>query len=153
MPSAGQTAIVNAVGAGTGTGVIFTEWAAYNQTVGVYTTLANLLCFTRSSGNSTALTFTLTSTGHPIWNGLSTTFTTTVSLGVNVSGTTLNSGATQIASCSQCGTFGVAVRDPSTTGRVVQIAHAAGYLSEAWYNDTNLTKMMANSALWAARCD
>ena len=49
--------------------------------------------------------------------------------------------------------YGVAVKDPSTTGRVVQIAHAAGYLTTAWYNDTNLTKMMANAALWAARCN
>jgi len=151
MPSAGQTAIVNAVGASTGTGVIFTEWAAYNDTVGVYTTLFPLLCYTRSSGTTSTLTFTLTQTGHPIWNGLPTTFTTTTSLGANISGT-LQTGAIQIASCTQCGTYGVAVRDPSSTGRVVQIAHAAGYLSETWYNETNLTKMMSNAALWAARC-
>ena len=152
MPSAGQTAIVNAVAAGTGTGVIFTEWAAYNNTVSVYTTLEPLLCFSRSSGTTSTLTFTLTSSGHPIWNGLSTTFTTTVTLGANISGT-LASGATEIASCSQCGTYGVAVKDPASTGRVVQIAHAAAYESDAWYNDTNLTKMMSNAALWAARCD
>ncbi len=152
MPSAGQTGIVNAVGAGTGTGLIFTEWAAYNATVNVYATLDTLLCYARSSGTTSTLTFTLTASGHPIWNGLATSFTTSVSLGANVSSTTLNSGATQIATCTECGTFGVAVRDPSSTGRVVQIAHAAAYSGAAWYNDTNLTKMMSNSALWAARC-
>jgi hypothetical protein len=152
MPVAGQTGIKNAVGASTGTGVIFTEWAAYQVSISLYTTLAPLLCYSRASGNTSALTFTLTSSGHPIWNGLSTTFTTSLTLGSNISGT-LASGCTEIASCTQCGTYGVAAANPSSTGRVVQIAHAAGYLSEAWYNDANLTKMMANAALWAARCD
>ena len=152
MPSAGQTAIVNAVGASTLTGVIFTEWAAYENTVSQYLTLEPLLCFSRSSGTTSTLTFSLVQTGHPIWNGLPTSFTTTVSLGANISGV-LASGATEVASCTQCGTYGVAVKDPASTGRVVQIAHAAAYLSEAWYNDSNLTKMMANAALWAARCD
>jgi hypothetical protein len=152
MPAAGQTAIVNAVGAGTQTGVIFTEWAAYMNTTSMYTTLQPLLCFSRSSGVTSTLTFTATQSTHPIWAGLPTTFTTTVTLGANISGT-LASGAVQIASCSQCGTYGVAVKDPTTTGRVVQIAHAAAYSGTAWYNDTNLTKMMANAANWAARCN
>jgi hypothetical protein len=75
-----------------------------------------------------------------------------VSLGANISGATLTTGCTEIASCTECGTFGVAARDSTTQGRIVQIAHAAAY-SGAWYSDTNLTKMMANAALWAARCD
>lgn len=152
MPSAGQSAITTQVGASTATGVIFTEWAAYQVLNGRYTTLSPLLCFTRSSGITSTLTFTLTATGHPIWNGLASSFTTSVTLGGNISGT-LQTGATEIASCSQCGTYGVAARDPTGTGRVVQIAHAAAYGGYAWYNDANLTKMMANAALWAARCD
>jgi hypothetical protein len=152
MPAGGQTSIANAVAGSALTGVIFTEWAAYEVLYSKYTTLAPLLCFTRSSGTTSTLTFSLVQTGHPIWNGLATSFTTSVTLGANISGT-LNSGATEIASCTQCGTYGVAVRDPSSTGRVVQIAHAAAYSGYAWYSDSNLTKMMANSALWAARCD
>jgi len=150
MPSGGQSAIVNAVGASAQTGVIFTEWAAYMVSIGDYTTLSPLILFTRSSGYTGALTFTLTQSGHPIWNGLPSSFTT-ASLGSNISGT-LASGAIQIASCTQCGQYGVAAKDTGTTGRIVQIAHAAAY-SGSWYTDTNLTKMMANAALWAARCD
>ncbi len=121
MPSAGQTAIVNQVGASTTTGVIFTEWAAYQVSISLYTTLAPLLCFSRSSGITSTLTFSLVATGHPIWNGLASSFTTSVTLGANISGT-LASGATEIAGCTQCGTYGVAAKDPGGTGRVVHIS-------------------------------
>jgi hypothetical protein len=150
MPLAGQQNVLAAVNSGA-TGLIETEWVAYELTTSHYQTYAPLVLFTRASGTTMTLTFTLTQAGHPIWNGLPNSFTTSLSLGANISGT-LQNGAVQIAGCTQCGTVGVAARD-GANGRIVQIAHAAGYLSEAWYNDANLKLMMTNSVQWAARCD
>lgn len=147
MPAAGQTSIV-AAQAGT-TGVIFTEWAAYMNTTSFFLTLKPLVLFPRSSGTTAALTFTSV-VSHPIWNGLPSSFTTTSALGANV-GSTLNAGAVLIASCSQCSNAGVAVKDTGQ-GRIVQVAHAAGY-SGTWWTDPNLSKMLSNAALWAARCN
>ncbi len=150
MPGAGQTAITSAQNGGQ-TGVIFTEWAAYNVGANIYQTLKNILLFTRSSGFETPQTYTLTQNGHPIWNGMPNNFTTSVSVGGNIGNTLINSGV-QIATCSQCSSIGVAVRDASGA-RIVQLAHAAGYNNYQWYNDANLSKMMANASLWAARCN
>ena len=147
MPAGGQSAIIAAQAANTG--VVLTEWAAYMNTTNFFLTLKPLVLFPRTSGTTSTLTFTSV-VAHPIWNGLPSTFTTTSTLGANT-GSALNAGAVLIASCSQCSNAGVAVRD-TTGGRIVQIAHAAGY-SGTWWTDPNLTKMMSNAALWAARCN
>ena len=149
MMLAGQTNIVSAVNSGV-TGLVETEWVAYELTVSHYQTYAPLVIFSRSSGTTMPLTFTLTQNGHPVWSGLPQTFTTNVSLGANISGV-LQNGGVQIAGCTQCGAIGVAVRD-GANGRIVQMAHAAAYLSYAWYNDPNLVLLMQNSVQWAARC-
>ena len=117
---------------------------------GRYLTLQPLLLFPRTTGYASAMTFNLTAIGHPIWNGIPSTFTT-ISL-LSSSGALIG-GATQVASYTQSGNNpGVAVRN-NGGGRIVQIAHSAGYLNQLWYNDANLTKMMSNAALWAARCN
>jgi hypothetical protein len=149
MPVAGQQSILSAVNTGS-TGLVETEWVAYEVAFSRYQTYAPLVLVSRSSGTTSTLSFALTQNGHPIWNGVASTFTTNVALGANVSGS-LQNGGTQIASCTECGGIGVAVRD-NGNGRVVQIAHAAGYNMAAWYNDANLKTMMTNSAQWAARC-
>jgi hypothetical protein len=146
MPVAGQQSIVTAQAANTG--VYITEWVAYQIGNGQYATFKPLLLFPRTSGNTSALTFTNTVV-HPIWNGLPSTFTS-ATLGSNI-GSVLNAGATQIATCSQCTGIGVAVKDQGQ-GRIVQVAHAAGY-SGSWWTDPNLSKLMSNAALWAARCN
>ncbi len=147
MPAAGQSSIVAAQAGNTG--VILTEWAAYMNTTNYFLTLKPLVLFPRSSGTTAALTFTSV-VAHPIWNGLPSSFTTTSALGANV-GSTLNAGAVLIASCTQCTNAGVAVKDLGQ-GRIVQIAHAAGY-SGTWWTDPNLSKLTSNAALWAARCN
>jgi Stigma-specific protein, Stig1 len=148
MPNAGQTSIVNAQ-AGT-TGVVMTEWAAFEVSQSRYQTLKSLILFPRTNGTTSTLQFKNT-VAHPIWNGLPASFTTTVATGSNV-GSVLNAGATTIATCVECNNIGVAVLDKGA-GRIVQVAHAAGYNNTAWYNDPNLSLMTANAANWAARCN
>ena len=150
MPALGQSAIVSAQQAGAG--VVMTEWAAYEVSSNAWTTLAQLVLLKRDSGNTGTLTFTLETTGHPIWTGLPTSFTTVNTMGSNV-GATVQNGGTRIAGCTQCGGAGVVVKD-GAGGRIVQIAHAANYSTgaQAWTNDTNVRQMMVNAVRWASRC-
>jgi hypothetical protein len=148
MPAGGQTAIVTAQAGKTG--VVFTEWAAYQVSNARYATLAPLILFPRAGGTTAALQFTLTAANHPLWTGLPNTFTTNVAMGANT-GNTLQNGGVQIATCTQCTSLGVAAR-PSPNGRIVQLAHAAAYNGAAWYNDANVAKLTANAALWGAGC-
>lgn len=153
MPAAGQTSIVNANAAGTG--VVALEWMAYFIGNGQWQTLKSLQLLQRSSGTTAKLTFTLQAPNHPIWDGVPTTFTTTYSLGANM-GSTLVNGGVQIASCAECSSAGVVVKD--ATGRMVQIAHAGNYdqtsanAALTWKNDVNTTRMLTNAVKWAARC-
>lgn len=147
MNGGGQQSIITAQAANTG--VIFTEWFAYLVGNNQYTTLKPLMLFSRGGGNTGNLTFTSTM-AHPIWAGLPSSFNTTSQLGSNT-GNSLVNGGVQIATCTQCTSIGVAVKDAGQ-GRIVQVAHAAGY-SGTWWTDPNLSKMTANAALWAARCN
>ncbi|MFN7131458.1 MAG: Ig-like domain-containing protein, partial [Myxococcales bacterium] len=149
MPAAGQTAITSANSSGTG--VVLMEWAAYHVLNNRWQTLRNLLLFSRTSGVSGNLTFSLESSGHPIWEGVPGTFTTSVAMGANV-GNTLINGGQRIAGCSQCSSIGVAVRD--SVGRIVQLAHAGNWNNggTAWTSDANTTRMTVNSVRWAGRC-
>jgi uncharacterized protein YbaA (DUF1428 family) len=152
MPNGGQTAITSAQ-ASSGVGVILTEWAAYEVSTGKYQILKSLLLSPRQSGDVQKMTFTQAA-NHPIWTGLPNSFTTVFGMGFNKS-STLQNGATMIASCSQCQNVGVAVKDGTgNTGRIVQIAHAGNFSTGgmAWSGDTNVTKMLTNSIGWAARC-
>jgi hypothetical protein len=150
MPNAGQQAIANAQA--NGVGVVMTEWVAYEIEQNRYQALKPLLLVPRKNGVYTKLTFT-SQVAHPIWTGLPASFTTTNSMGANVS-STLVGGATSIATCPQCQNIGVAVKDAMNQGRIVQIAHAASFMGgvQVWSNDANTTKMMTNSVGWAARC-
>ena len=155
MPAAGQTAITGANTAGVG--VVFDGWAAYkvNLYPATFTTLRSLLLMQYSIyGGTTPTSYTLTTTGHPIWNGLPSTFASTASIYV-VRGPLINSG-TAIATCTQCvGTgysgAGVAVRE-TTGGRLVQVAHSTNAYGYIWQTDTNLMTMFVNAAKWATRC-
>ena len=151
MPSAGQTDIVNAHNAGTGTGVIFIEWTGFEVTSGRYQTLKQINLINYSGYFFGAQDYTLKISNHPIWNGVSSSFTTSTSISCTVQSTLQNSGTT-LASSTACG-IGVAILDPTLTGRIVDFAEAGAYSGATWYNDTNLLKVIANSALWAARCD
>jgi hypothetical protein len=150
MPVLGQSAIVSAQQGGAG--VVLTEWAAYEVSLGAWTALSQIVLLQRDSGNTGTLTFALESVGHPIWAGLPASFTTASAMGSNV-GATLKNGGTRIAGCTQCGGAGVVVKDEAG-GRVVQIAHAANYGSgaQAWTSDANIRQMMVNAVRWASRC-
>jgi hypothetical protein len=149
MPVAGQNAIATAQAAGTG--VVFTELAAYSAQ-NYWTSLDPLVLFSYGTFHSTTpVTWTLTSSGHPIWDGLSTSFSTSISS--HISGT-LATGAVSIATMTISGvTYGnaVVVRD-NGGGRIVHIAHTAGYSNTTWYNDASLSGLFVNSAKWATGC-
>jgi len=152
MPIAGQQSIVNAQ-QNNRIGVVLTEWAAYFVLNGKWSVLSSLLLASRITGVTGSMTFTLINNGHPIWNGLATSFSTSVKLGYSTLGTP-KSGNTVIANCAVCGTSVVIVR-PSlgAAGRIVQIAHAGHYSSGGFYwgNDANVETMMINAVKWAAR--
>ncbi|CAF0985104.1 unnamed protein product [Adineta steineri] len=156
MPASGQQSILNAQ-QNNATGVVLTEWAAYQFSIGLWTTLLPLQLFTRSAGTTTNITMNLTIPNHPIWTNLSASFTSTSIVGCNTGGSLINNG-TVLATCLQCdGGPGVAVRPSSilaTVGRVVQIAHAGHYTVGGanfnWANDINLSTMMINAVKWAA---
>jgi hypothetical protein len=154
MPSAGQSALVQAQAAGTG--VVLTEWASYHVASSRWLTLGSLtlISYRAGSNGAVATDYQLTSAGHPLWNGLPGSFTTTV--GVHHARGVLTNGGTMIARCTACaGTgysgAGVAVKDAGG-GRIVHLAQAAGYESARWYDDANLLTLLTNSAKWAGRC-
>ncbi|CAF0810334.1 unnamed protein product [Adineta steineri] len=156
MTTNGQQSILNAQ-QNNATGVVLTEWAALQFNNGFWTILRPLQLFTRSSGSTTNITMNLTIPNHPIWNNLSTSFTSTSIVGYNTGGLLINN-STILASCSQCGGGpGVAVRPssiPAIIGRIVQITHAGHYTSGianfSWANDINLSTMMINAVKWAS---
>jgi len=151
MPAAGQASIVAAQAAGRG--VVLSEWGAYHRLNGRWATLDPLLLFTRSSGTTAVIQYTNT-VAHPIWTGLPTSFSSTVTMGGNISGSLVHGGV-QIASSTQTG-IGVAVR-ATPAGRVAQISLATQYSEGSsagliWTTDANTTRLFTNSILWAAGC-
>ncbi|HEU5074034.1 MAG TPA: hypothetical protein VFU02_07670 [Polyangiaceae bacterium] len=148
MPQAGQDALVAAHAAGVG--YVTYEWASY-QAEYYAPTLAPLTLLNYTTGYTTS-SFTLTSSGHPIWDGLPTTFTTTSSIS-GAAGPIVNSGVA-IATCTGCETGGnsgaaVVVREGSG-GRLVHLTQLG--TSSSFYNDANLLTMFVNAAQWAAGC-
>lgn len=151
MPLAGRDAVVAAHAAGTG--FVTYEYASYQATsVSGGETFAPLMLITYGSGYTTT-SFTLTSSGHPIWDGLATTFTTTSSIS-GAAGNLVNSGVS-IATCTGCdigATYSgsaVAVRE-GTGGRIAHLTHTGNYT--LFYNDPNLLTMFVNAVQWAAGC-
>jgi hypothetical protein len=126
MPISGQKPIVNAQ-QNSGTGILMTEFAASQVAFGKWTTLSTLLLASYLSSTITIIDCTLANSGHPIWNGLATTFNTSVSLAYNRSGN-VTSGSIIITNCTRCTTPAVIVSPQSATaGHRVQIAHACHY--------------------------
>lgn len=157
MPSTGQNGVVNAWNSGS-TGFVTTEFAAYKPTVGLWTTLSQLLILDRSGELAAVGLETYTQlTPHPVWNGLPATFTTidpdapgAFNVGVVINGGTSIADITS-PGCGTCPTPGVVVKEAAS--RTVQIAHSASWSNgDAWVNDTNLVKMITNAAKWASRC-
>ncbi|CAF1027660.1 unnamed protein product [Adineta steineri] len=156
MSANGQQSILNAQ-QNNATSVVLTEWANVQFINDHWTTLRPLQLFTQSNSDSSNITMNLIIPNHPIWNNLSTSFTSTSIVTYNRGGSLINNG-TILASCLQCGGGpGVAVRPssiPATIGRIVQIAHAGHYTSGAanfnWANEINLSTMMINAVKWAA---
>jgi hypothetical protein len=156
MPAAGQSAIVNA-NAG-GIGLVFTDPPGYASQASHWAVLKVLTLVTFGTINSTAMpAYTLTVAGHPIWAGLPSTFTSTVTVGIQ-SGV-LSNGGTAIAwlvdtkggTCTAgkpC--VGVAVKDG--VGRIVHDETFFNLRVANWYADPNLLMLFANSIKWAAHC-
>ncbi len=152
MAQAGQDALVAAHAAGTG--FVANELAAYQiNNTGLNLTLAPLTLLDWVTSTTTT-SFTLTASGHPIWDGLPATFAVT-SQSVSV-GPILNSGVV-IATCLNCdsgGAYpgaGVVVRE-GTGGRLVSLNQWGNYNGSTFYNDANLLTMFVNAAQWAAGC-
>ena len=152
MPISGQQSIVNAQQR-SGTGVVITELGASQVSGGKWTILSSIMLATWLSGTLAVMDFALINSGHPIWNGLATTFNTSVAIVYSRLSTPIN-GSIIIANCTRCTTPAVIVYPQSgSSGRRVQIAHAGhyGFSSFNWGNDLNILRMMVNSVLWAAR--
>jgi hypothetical protein len=151
MPEAGQSAIAAAHAAGTG--YIAFELASWQVQTGINPSLTPLTLL--SYGTSTFQTglITLVSAGHPIWDGVPTSFTPELGLGTTVGN--LVNGGVAIATCAGCdddsGYSGAAVvtRDASG-GRIVHFANE-GNESDV-HRDPNVVKVAVNAALWAAGC-
>jgi len=147
----GEAAIVAAQAAGTG--LVFGGSVTYkegNYSTYMTTAFKALLLTTYSSYTQTTGSYTLTSAGHPIWDTLPTTFSTTVTQYHNYGGSVKNGGVS-IASCSFCSvTPSVTVRE-SPGGRIVHFAHWMNYTS-TFYTDTNVMTMLVNGAKWATGC-
>jgi hypothetical protein len=147
MVQAGQQAIASANNAGT-TGLVFTEWAAYNVSQGVYGSLAPLELLQRVGAPQPQPLVFQSTVGHPIWNGLPSQFTTDYAMSscnCNVVG-----GGTPIASINIKNGIGVVVRE--LAARTVQLNHAGNYNKVAWTTDVNLVGLYVNAVKWAARC-
>ena len=149
MPLTGQEAIVAAHAAGTG--YVTSEWASY-QAVNIATaaTLAPLVLMNYTSSYSSANSFTLTSSAHPIWDGLATTLSSTSYI-TGAIGTIVNSGvaiATYTTTGAATGPF-VLVREGSG-GRIVHHTHSGSQTT--FISDANLVRVFVNSAQWAAGC-
>jgi len=148
MPAAGQTAIADFVAASNG--LVLTEWAALQVQQGRWQTLAPLVLLTRTVAFSGQVTYTLDPAfqGHPIWSGLTDSFT--IASTSNVGLTKVGAGIRRLASSPEV-VDAVAIRDLPSTGRVVHIAHAGNYAPNGWSN-ASMKKLVANAVGWSARC-
>ncbi len=114
MPTSGQQSIVNAR-KNNGTDVVTTEWAIFNSFASnIWPTLASLMLVSYSGYPTTSMTYTLINSRHAIWNGLVTTFTTSISVRYSVFGTR-TSGSIVVANCTSCNSSAVIVRPCSGT--------------------------------------
>jgi hypothetical protein len=149
MSQAGQQAIATANGTGT-TGVVFTEWAAYNVSMGMYGYLAPLEILERVGAPGAQQLVFRNTVSHPIWTGLPTQFTTAYAM--SACNGRIVGGGTQIASLTnQTNGVGVVVRD--LAARTVHLNHAGNYNKVAWTTyDPNLVTLYVNAVKWAARC-
>lgn len=151
MPDAGQSAIAAAHAAGTG--YIAFELASWQAQAGLNPSLAPLTLLSYGTSTFQIGLVTLVSAGHPIWDGVPTSFTPALGLGTTVGN--LVNGGVAIATCAGCEYGGeyygaaVVVRDASG-GRIVHFANE-GNASDV-HEDPNVLKVAVNAALWAAGC-
>jgi hypothetical protein len=154
MPLTGQDSIVAACNTNQ-VGFVTTEWSGFKMTYSQYVRLEPLLLLTYVNGPSSS-EFSLTATGHPIWEGTPATFTTTLALAFG-GGTAVVNGGTELARCLNCGGMGVtlpgvAVEELSgSNGRRVHWGHSANY-RPGWHLDPNLSRTFVNSVKWVTRC-
>lgn len=152
MPISGQQSIVNAQKT-SGTGVVMTEWAAYQVSNGRWSILSSLLLATLTTTSSGYVSYTLIIPAHPIWTGVANSFSTSVTI-TFARLNTPTTGSIIIANCSSCSSAAVIARHfGGTIGRIVQIGHAGHYSGTSfnWANDGNLLQMMRNAVRWAAK--
>ncbi len=148
MPSAGQTALTSFVSAGNG--LVLTEWAAYQVASGRWATLAPLVLLNRTTTFTGTINVAVDPARptHPIWAGLPTSFT--FSGAVNVGKAKTGPNLSVIGTSPEA--FDLVVLRDAPAGRVVHFAGSGNYLPTGW-NNTNVQKLIANAAGWAARCN
>lgn len=148
MPAAGQVALVNAVASGVG--LVLTEWAANHVASGRWQTLAPLVLLNRTVAYSGQVTMTVETafSTHPIWAGVPSTFTFASTSNVGLA--RVAPGVVRLATSPQA-LDPVVIRD-GPSGRVVHFSHAGNYAPNGWTN-SNITRLVANAAGWAARCN
>jgi hypothetical protein len=153
MNGTGQSGIVAAQAAGTG--IVYSEWGAYQVESGRWRTLAPTLIRLRTGGNSIQMAHTIIpgQEAHPIWSGLPATFTTLSTMGYSP-GSLIN-GGTALATCPQCDAAGAVTIKESVgaAGRIAQSAMAPGWNGGTITGDANTTRLYTNMARWAAKCD
>ncbi len=152
MPITGQQSIVNAQ-QNNDTGVVMTEWAGYQVANGRWSILSSLLLATITTTSTGTLSYTLVNSEYPIWNGLATSFTTSVTFGYSILNTP-TVGSVIIANCTSCSTAAVIARHSGgSVGRIVQIANTGQYNGTTfnWGNDANVLTMVTNAVEWAAK--
>jgi hypothetical protein len=154
MPEKGQQAIVDAVTLHE-KGIVMTEDAVgrvpqFQWKILQTIQLADFLMYIVGK-----LPFNLIATGHPIWNDMPSSFTTSREMMV-VLMAAFPFGKIQpialLGSTPLGDIHGVIARDDEGVGRIVQIAHAAHFYPDFdWNQDANVTKMMINSIKWVAK--
>ena len=138
MPLAGQDSLVGYVRRGSG--LLFTEWIAYQVFWGRYADFAPLLLVPRTSGTETGEAMTVVES-HPITDGLPSSFTETggMNIGAAARGKVLIQGSVS----------GDAVTaDTIGQGRVVQYAIAGNFDGYQPFLDGNMQMLLVNTVKW-----
>lgn len=149
MPAAGQQAIVDFVLAGNG--LVLTEWAAHQVAGARWQTLEPLVLLTRTVAFPGQVTYSVDPAfaSHPLWQNLPPSFTFASTS--NVGQVRVGEGIRRVASSPEA-LDALAIRDLPSVGRVVHVAHAGNYAPNGWTNP-NIQTLIANAALWSARCN
>lgn len=152
MPVAGQQEIVAFVARGGG--LVLSEWAAFQLAASPtprWKLLEPLVLLQRTGSQGGRVTYEVDPAfaSHPLWAGLPASFS--FSSTTNVGTIKAAPGVVRVAHGPEAGDA-VAIRDLSSSGRIVHLAHAGNHVAHGWAN-VNLQRLMTNAVGWVARCD